>query len=567
MPIPPADKPAARLLAQAAEMLRERLKNDTSAEVRFFAACRLTEFGDKSGLAELEKAALALQATGGLKSGITLEAMKREGSFDLLVPALERATGQKFGPVPMNPMLSSTANADLDVRRQALLGKVVAWIKAHPEGAATVAATRAAAGMTQEEVVAEIEKLGGKVERDGSAPEGPVMKVLFDAPARGVTDAVLEHFKVLNQVQVLNLIGAEVTDAGLEHLKGMKRLRTLVLSNTGATDAGLEHLKGLNQLQLLFLANTKLTNDGLKQLQGLNQLKRLALRGTDVADAGLEHLKGLNQLQTLDLGETAVTGAGLEYLKGLNQLHTLYLDNTQVTDVGLAHLEGLDGLQTLVLSNTKVTGVGLEHLKGLKQLQVLDLGVTEVTDAGLAHVEGLKQLQHLYLGNTPVTGAGLVEHLKGLGGLQSLDIIGTNVTPEGLEKLQEALPKCQIMVDSAGTQPAATPATGGAMTVEQVVAEIKSLGYSRVTWDNGGPQPAVVELVFGSRSSLTDAGLERLKGALDRLRYLGLGGSKVTDAGLAELEGLQELRELDLTGTSVTDAGLAHLQGLRNLRA
>ena len=139
MPIPPADKPEARLVAQAVEMLRERLKNDPSAEVRFFAACRLTEFGDNSGRAELEKAALALQAAG-LKDGVTLEDLKRISAFGLLVPALERATGQKFGPVPPGGLsASSVSDPGALARREALLEKIVAWIKANPgaNGAAT----------------------------------------------------------------------------------------------------------------------------------------------------------------------------------------------------------------------------------------------------------------------------------------------------------------------------------------------------------------------------------------------------------------------------------------------
>ena len=86
---------------------------------------RLTEFGDNSGLSELRKVALAMQASGGVVNGFAL---------DQLVPALERATGQKFGPVPMNPMLSSNSRTvpTLEAQRQALLEKIVAWIKAHP---------------------------------------------------------------------------------------------------------------------------------------------------------------------------------------------------------------------------------------------------------------------------------------------------------------------------------------------------------------------------------------------------------------------------------------------------
>jgi hypothetical protein len=121
-PIAPAKEPDPRLVAQAKELLRERLKNDTADEVRFVAACRLTEVGDSSGLAELKKAGLALAEGGG----------EGKYSLDLLVPALERATGEAFGLVPMDPTLSSNLRGpNLGADRKATLEKVAAWIKAH----------------------------------------------------------------------------------------------------------------------------------------------------------------------------------------------------------------------------------------------------------------------------------------------------------------------------------------------------------------------------------------------------------------------------------------------------
>jgi Leucine-rich repeat (LRR) protein len=62
----------------------------------------------------------------------------------------------------------------------------------------------------------------------------------------------------------------------------------------------------------------------------------------------------------------------------------------------------------------------------------------------LENLQGLTQLSILWLDHTAVTDAGL-EHLKGLTQLQTLDLSGTNVTDEGVKKLQQALPKCQIV--------------------------------------------------------------------------------------------------------------------------
>jgi hypothetical protein len=130
-----------------------------------------------------------------------------------------------------------------------------------------------------------------------------------------VTDAGLEHLKVLKQLETLGLENTQVTDAGLEHLGGLTQLNSLVLSGTKVTDAGLEHLKGLTQLNVLSLANTQVSDTGLGHLKGLTRLTMLALDGTKVMDAGLEYLKGLTQLRFLDLRGTKVTDKGVKNLK------------------------------------------------------------------------------------------------------------------------------------------------------------------------------------------------------------------------------------------------------------
>ena len=69
----------------------------------------------------------------------------------------------------------------------------------------------------------------------------------------------------------------------------------------------------------------------------------------------------------------------------------------------------------------------------------------------------------------------------------------------------------------------------------------------------------------GSRSSVTDAGLAQLDG-LTRLKQLDLSDTDITDAGLVHLRGMASLQELDLSDTQITDAGLVHLRGLTSLQ-
>jgi Leucine-rich repeat (LRR) protein len=141
----------------------------------------------------------------------------------------------------------------------------------------------------QERAIAEIKKMGGKVEVDTQSPDITVL---------GVN---LKHTKVM--------------DASLEHLKELTKLQILYLKDTQVTDNGMVYLKGLTNIEALELGRTRVTDKGLEHLKGFIRLQRLDLAGTQVTDKGLEHLKGLRQLQTLDLSGTRVTDAGVEDLQ------------------------------------------------------------------------------------------------------------------------------------------------------------------------------------------------------------------------------------------------------------
>ena len=85
---------------QAVAELRNRLR-DSSEAVRLHAACFLTEYQDASGLPEMRAALSRLQQTDADKHiDFYFEAERLLASF-------ERITGKSFGPIPMNPQLSS----------------------------------------------------------------------------------------------------------------------------------------------------------------------------------------------------------------------------------------------------------------------------------------------------------------------------------------------------------------------------------------------------------------------------------------------------------------------------
>lgn len=92
---------------------------------------------------------------------------------------------------------------------------------------------------------------------------------------------------------------------------------------------------------------------------------------------------------------------------------------------------------------------------------------------------------------------------------------------------------------------------GGTALTDEGLANIKAL-------------PKVVQLDLKD-TQITDAGLANLSGVAT-LNRLHLEKTKVTDAGLAHLKDLANLEYLNLYGTAVTDAGMEHLKGLKNLK-
>ncbi|MCE9608117.1 MAG: hypothetical protein K8U03_24795 [Planctomycetia bacterium] len=74
-----------------------------------------------------------------------------------------------------------------------------------------------------------------------------------------------------------------------------------------------------------------------------------------------------------------------------------------------------------------------------------------------------------------------------------------------------------------------------------------------------------IETLYLMENPITDAGLVHLRG-MTKLKLLAIGTSKITDAGVVHLAPLQNLEELRLDRTAVTDAGLKHLTSFTKLQ-
>ena len=117
----------------------------------------------------------------------------------------------------------------------------------------------------QEQAIAAIKKVGGKVTMSEAKKGSPSQCIAVDLSGTRDTDAAMEHLRALVQLESLSMYRSSITDAGLKNLKGLPQLRELNLAATRVTDTGLKNLKGLTQLRRLDLgAATRITDAGLK---------------------------------------------------------------------------------------------------------------------------------------------------------------------------------------------------------------------------------------------------------------------------------------------------------------
>ncbi len=138
-----------------------------------------------------------------------------------------------------------------------------------------------------------------------------------------------------------------------------------------------------------------------------------------IDDEALRHICDITSLQEIDLKGVKTSRMNLLRLHELKRLSSLVLDFTDIDDGQVTALDGLDHLQALTLTGTQITDKSLPLLAQLEGLVTLDISYTEVSDKGLQSLEGCQNLE-------------------------LLRIWGTKASPEGIERLQQALPQCDI---------------------------------------------------------------------------------------------------------------------------
>jgi internalin A len=221
----------------------------------------------------------------------------------------------------------------------------------------------------------------------------------------------------------------------------------------------------------------------------------------------------------------------------------------------------ISGFNRLKFLEVSLTGPGanrpirLGSLAGLREVRLDGPGVN---DSVLYDLAGIRSIREMRLQNTSITDAGLTR-FEGLADLECLWLDHAHVTDIGLASLVKLK---KLVILNLNGNPGVTDEGVRFLSVSLPGLKHLMVGGTMVT-DAGlahlsGFHGLEGLQIPGQGAKITDAGLAHLAG-LTHLEVLNLSDSGVTDAGLGSLRGLKKLRWLNLSGTSITDAGLEQL--------
>lgn len=285
-------------------------------------------------------------------------------------------------------------------------------------------------------------------------------------------------------------------------------------------------------IQRLELNRLRPPFDRLARLSHL-RLEYLVIASPHIRDGDLAYLAEFDSLQTLDLSSCRIGGAGLAYLESLPDLRELHMEGTYLDDQGLQPLASFPALKDVRLSEPRVTRKGVWDLrKARPELEVRFDGIPSATSTNYA-------IHSPYQG--PTVECEFPPYKVGY-----------------LRALGESSDTAIWMKDARG--PVEIPSASDAYVSFYVEDDVNDFSFLEPM--KGAP---IIGLYMSGNRNLIDADLPYIAG-LERLRFVQLKGSEITDAGMDVLLKLTDLEWIELSDSpTLTEAGLARLAELPSL--
>lgn len=118
----------------------------------------------------------------------------------------------------------------------------------------------------------------------------------------------------------------------------------------------------------------------------------------------------------------------------------------KLPDSDYRYLTALPALESLKFPENDLGDEALVHIGKIKTLKKLQLMENKFSGDGLKSLTGLANLTHLDLRWNQTLDDSCVPHLSKLAALVELHLFKTKVSPEGVKRIEQALPKCKVIV-------------------------------------------------------------------------------------------------------------------------
>lgn len=312
-------------------------------------------------------------------------------------------------------------------------------------------------------------------------------------------------------------------------------------------------------------------------------VEEIDLRGQNSVDAEwIAYVGAFRYLRSLNVsGCHRLTNAALWPITGMTSLKELNLSRClKVNDASIGHIVSISTLEKLYISETGISANGVKLLSSLKNLSVLDLGGLPVTDLALSSIQVLAKLQYLDLWGSEISNQGVCV-LQMLPKLSSLNLAWTNVgnlpNLSSLECLNMSNCTIESVLEGDGDKaPLAKLVMSGATFVDESKAflHIETSLMSYLDLSNSSlhrfcllPRLKVLEHLDLSSTMIGDDAIQEIATVGTNLRYLNLGKTKVSSAGIVILTGhVPNLEILLLSNTSVDDVALSYISLMHSLK-
>ena len=229
---------------------------------------------------------------------------------------------------------------------------------------------------------------------------------------------------------------------GIPEIEGVEELKIKGAHPGSAFDA-LGRLKQLKRLRLDYLSSGPLPdNRDAPDLSGLRSCKDLRdvaiLNCWDLPEKTVASLNILSQLERLDVYRTSLDRFDVAHLSNLTKLRELRIVTEQGHGIApISPSPGLVAENPLILEH-------VEEFSKFKRLEKLSLVWSDLKSSDLGFLHDLPALRELDLSNCPNIDDSAAPYLKKMKHLTSLNLEGAKISQAAAERIDDALPDCEV---------------------------------------------------------------------------------------------------------------------------